>query len=567
MSLDSLYQPTAPPLTNQPNRHLPPIPQYQESQSRVLSTGFVDCCSPSNHPRNSYEEPRFHYPSHEKSFMKTTSIDHIPESERKGVLWTGSGVHVIAGGVKKVHTEIVGNITHGGMIIKLAGNQAVEDFSIQLDVYLMHVPDNAVSLSTEKSEDSFRLGLKTPKNIGFQKRIRAFWLITIPDNWLQPERLSACLCNSSIVGLDSLRSLSFGQIDLRTSNEFIKFETLTVQDLTLTTSNGTVEAANVNAKDIKVETSNAGIKGNLSAAEEIKLKTSNAPIEATTNAVYTNITTSNGRIAGTFTSAKLTSLQTSSGEVTARIQSPKIKVTTSNGAVTGLYEGDDVNIRTSNSKIKSLKATGNEIRISTSNGKIEGEYTAHKSISLKTSNATVESTCLVDGKSGEINVETSNGGITGSYQAPNGEVSLYTSKCKIKPDKLIAKRARLTTTHSSIRGERLVIGDSLRAVTTHSAIEVDVELDEGDHKIDIFAETSHARVDILVPNILVGPFNLTTSHSKIEVKAPNELDIVLDKNDGDTKVGRKFADKSKDKGREGKIQIRTSHSPINLKYV
>jgi hypothetical protein len=110
------------------------------------------------------------------------------------------------------------------MIIKLAGNQAVEDFSIQLDVYLMHVPDNAVSLSTEKSEDSFRLGLKTPKNIGFQKRIRAFWLITIPDNWLQPERLSACLCNSSIVGLDSLRSLSFGQIDLRTSNEFIKFE-------------------------------------------------------------------------------------------------------------------------------------------------------------------------------------------------------------------------------------------------------------------------------------------------------------------------------------------------------
>jgi hypothetical protein len=60
------------------------------------------------------------------------------------------------------------------MIIKLAGNQAVEDFSIQLDVYLMHVPDNAVSLSTEKSEDSFRLGLKTPKNIGFQKRIRAY---------------------------------------------------------------------------------------------------------------------------------------------------------------------------------------------------------------------------------------------------------------------------------------------------------------------------------------------------------------------------------------------------------
>jgi hypothetical protein len=78
---------------------------------KVLSTGFVDCCSPSNHTRNSYEEPRFHYPSHEKSFMKTTSIDHIPESERKGVLWTGSGVHVIAGGVKKVHTEIVGNIT------------------------------------------------------------------------------------------------------------------------------------------------------------------------------------------------------------------------------------------------------------------------------------------------------------------------------------------------------------------------------------------------------------------------------------------------------------------------
>lgn len=110
------------------------------------------------------------------------------------------------------------------MIIKAAGNQAVEDFSIQLDVYLMHIQDDSVSLSTEKTEDSFRLVLKTPKSIGFKKRIRAFWLITVPDNWLQPERLSTSLCNSSIVGLDSLRCLSFGAIDLKTSNEYIKLE-------------------------------------------------------------------------------------------------------------------------------------------------------------------------------------------------------------------------------------------------------------------------------------------------------------------------------------------------------
>lgn len=116
------------------------------------------------------------------------------------------------------------------MIIKAAGNQAVENFSIQLDVYLMHIQDDSVSLVTEKTNDSFRLVLKTPKSIGFKKRIRAFWLITVPDNWLQPERLSASLCNSSIVALDSLRCLSFGAIDLRTSNEIIKLEVSVVSN-------------------------------------------------------------------------------------------------------------------------------------------------------------------------------------------------------------------------------------------------------------------------------------------------------------------------------------------------
>lgn len=238
--------------------------------------------------------------------------------------------------------------------------------------------------------------------------------------------------------------------------------------------------------------------GNLSAENEIKLKTSNAAIDATTNAAYTNVTTSNGRINGTYTSGKYTTLQTSSGKVTARVQSPKIKVSTTHGSVTGLYEGDEISIKASNTSIKSLKATGNEIKISTSNNRIEGEYTAHKSISLRTANATIDSTCFVDGKNGEINATTSNSGIIGSYHAPNGEVSLYTSNSKIRPDKLTARRAKLTTSNSSIRSERIVIGESLKAVTSHSCIDFDVELDDGDRKIDIFAETSHASVDVRV---------------------------------------------------------------------
>lgn len=228
------------------------------------------------------------------------------------------------------------------------------------------------------------------------------------------------------------------------------------------------------------------------------MKTSNAGIDATTSAGYTIVTTSNGRINGTFTSGKYTTLQTSSGKVTARVQSPKIKVSTTHGSVTGLYEGEDISIKASNTSIKSLKATGNDIKISTSNNRIEGEYTAHKSISLKTSNATIDSTCFVDEKSGEINITTSNSSIVGSYHAPNGEVSLNTSNSKIKPDKLTAKRAKLDTSNSCIRCDRIVIGESLKAITSHSSIDFDIELDDGDRKIDIYAETSHASVDVRV---------------------------------------------------------------------
>jgi hypothetical protein len=110
------------------------------------------------------------------------------------------------------------------MTIRTAQDKAVEVITIQLDVFLMHVSDEDVSLSTEKSDDNYKFILKTPKLLGFKKKIRAFWLITIPDFWLRPERLSASLVNSSIVGLESFGNIVIGELDLRTTNGQINFE-------------------------------------------------------------------------------------------------------------------------------------------------------------------------------------------------------------------------------------------------------------------------------------------------------------------------------------------------------
>jgi hypothetical protein len=109
------------------------------------------------------------------------------------------------------------------MTIRTAGNKAIETFTVQLDVFLVHVPDEEVSLAIEKSVDSYRFILKTPKSINFKKKVRAYWLITVPDHWLQPEKLSASLVNSSIVGMEGLRNLYIGDLDLRTTNGPIRF--------------------------------------------------------------------------------------------------------------------------------------------------------------------------------------------------------------------------------------------------------------------------------------------------------------------------------------------------------
>jgi hypothetical protein len=113
------------------------------------------------------------------------------------------------------------------MTIRTARDKTVDIITIQLDVFLIHVPDEDVSLSTETSDDSYRYTLKTPKSLGFKRKVRAFWLVTIPDHWMRPERLSASLVNSSIVGLDGFGDIVIGEIDLRTTNGRINFEVST----------------------------------------------------------------------------------------------------------------------------------------------------------------------------------------------------------------------------------------------------------------------------------------------------------------------------------------------------
>lgn len=112
----------------------------------------------------------------------------------------------------------------GAMTIRTAGNKTIETLTIQLDVFLVHVPDDEIVLTTEKSGDSYKYLLKTPKSLGFKKKVRAYWLITLPDHWMQPEKLSATLINSSIVGMVGLRDMFIGELDMRTTNGPIQFQ-------------------------------------------------------------------------------------------------------------------------------------------------------------------------------------------------------------------------------------------------------------------------------------------------------------------------------------------------------
>ncbi|CAO3686628.1 unnamed protein product [Umbelopsis ramanniana] len=563
-SYDSLYTPTAPPLPHG-QRYLNTA-DYQQSSS--VSGGCNPFCPPRMQARNSYDSasaPPFP-PYTPYNTVKPSSIDHIPEQDRKGVLWSGSGVQIADSGAKRLHAEIAGSLTAGGMTIRTARDKTVDIITIQLDVFLMHVPDEDVSLSTECTDDSYRYTLKTPKSLGFKRKVRAFWLITIPDHWMRPERLSASLVNSSIVGLDGLGDIVIGEMDLRTTNGRIIFETVNATRLTLITTNGPIKALAYNADDITLETTNGPINGLYMAKNYVKAKTTNGAIEMNAEASDVSITTTNNFVKGAFKATKDANIQSSSGYLQLKVDSERIKVSTSNGPISGDFNGKDVSIKTTNAKISSVNVTGKDIKVQTTNAAIEGNFMARKEITLKTTNAKIASNCRLEETGGDINISTSNATISGSYEAPGGDVDMYTSNGKITPSKVVGRKVKFITNNSSIKAD-VVIGQQIKATTSHSNVELKIGLDDSKKRVDIYVETSHSLIDVEVPDAVIGTFDVSTAHKTATVEAPNPLNIVFEKSEKDCKIGRKVPESDKSEYRESKIQIVTRHAPATLTYV
>jgi hypothetical protein len=75
--------------------------------------GCSPFCSPRSQARNTYDSasaPPFP-PYTPYTTVKPSSTDYIPAQDRKGVLWSGSGVQVADSGAKRLHAEITGSLT------------------------------------------------------------------------------------------------------------------------------------------------------------------------------------------------------------------------------------------------------------------------------------------------------------------------------------------------------------------------------------------------------------------------------------------------------------------------
>jgi len=268
-------------------------------------------------------------------------------------------------------------------------NQNITLIDADTRVIINKSSDEKIHISYQESEDLYYI-IDTASGIKFEKKDTF--------KWYQYVFTMNFDCPTFTISLPDGYE---GTIDLKSTNGKITGENFTANKVTLKTTNDRVELKNITAaSDLTITTTNGRIKLENIDAQKIGINTTNDPVELKNVEASGDLIlrTTNGRVELESVIAQKIDVQTSNDTIktvnTESLGSVSLKTTNGNILIANLKAGNDIDLKTTNSKIEGTingKKSDYKItsRITNANNNLSNTTTGSLNLTVTTSNGKI----------------------------------------------------------------------------------------------------------------------------------------------------------------------------------